>query len=393
MKAVCLALMLLLIVTTAHADAPGALAGKSMTLSPGHGLVWNGKEYGTQRPITCNGGLRAEDDRNLEHGAWLETYLKNDGMTVLTMRCTDKEYGNHPSGNPWWRMASVYWLEHKGYPCTVWGSLTDCEISSGESEWNDDVRARPLASNQDKTDIYISLHTNASSGHCEGTNCPTGSDMYYDCGRAHASWCEGSTILARTVNNAMIETIHHGIPMPEWKDRGAHDSNGRFGEIRVPERPAVLLELGFHDSCDTDVLNLKDNFFRCAAMWGLYKGVCDYFGVAPTWDFYSAELVSHTIPTSMKPGETKSVGVTFRNMGVLWNDERGFKLGALGGSDPFADALYQGVTSEVGPNGTVTFTFDLTAPDEPGFYASGWRMFREGGPWFGDMAVSAVRVR
>lgn len=393
MKTVCLALMLLSIATVAYADTPGALAGKSMTLSPGHGLVWNGKEYGTQRPITCNGGLRAEDDRNVEHAAWLETYLRNDGMTVHTMRCTDKNYGDHPSGNPWWRMCSVYWLEHKGYPCTVWGSASDCTNSSGESEWNDDIRARPLASNQDKTDIYISLHTNASSGHCEGTDCPTGSIIYYDCGRSHSEWCDASRTLAQVTNTAMVDAIHHGIPMPEWKDRGLGDSNGRFGEIRVPERPAVLLELGFHDSCDTDVLNLKDNFFRCAAMWGLYKGVCEYFGVAPTWDFYSDELVSHTIPSAMKPGETKSVSITFRNMGVLWNEERGFKLGALRGEDPFADLLSHDVTAAVNPNGTVTFTFDLTAPDEPGFYASGWRMRREGGPWFGEMAVSAVRVR
>ena len=27
-------------------------------------------------------------------------------------------------------------------------------------------------------------------------------------------------------------------------------------------------------------------------MWATYKGICDYFGVTPTWDYYSYEIVS-----------------------------------------------------------------------------------------------------
>ena len=33
-------------------------------------------------------------------------------------------------------------------------------------------------------------------------------------------------------------------------------------------------------------------------MWAVYKGVCDYFGTTPTWDYYSYEVVTNTIPLS-----------------------------------------------------------------------------------------------
>ena len=79
---------------------------------------------------------------------------------------------------------------------------------------------------------------------------------------------------------------------PNWYTaRGVHDSAGGFGEIRYPNRPAILIELAFHDNCTRDALYLTDDFFRSVAEWGLYKGICSYFGVTPTWDRYSCEYV------------------------------------------------------------------------------------------------------
>lgn len=369
----------------------GSLSGKSITLSPGHGLYWNGSGWYTARPVYCS-PLNQEDYHNLEMCQYLETYLLNDGMTVKMVRCTDKDYGNHSSGNPWWKMGASYWLQYRGYPCSVYASSTgDCTLGSGASESNDDIRARPLASDYDGTDIYVSIHTNGYTGDCTGS-CPTGTDTYYDCSTEHASWCTVSQNLANAVHGALIDTIRTKVPVSDWYDRGKHDSNGAYGEIRIPDRAAILIELAFHDTCDRDAIYLRDNFFRSAAMWGIYKGICNYFGTTPTWDFYSDELVSHDLPTSMAPGETRTVHITFRNKGVLWTEAKQIRLGAVGDSDPFTAATRQYISGEVGPNETYTFTFNLTAPTTPGVYTTDWRMVRDGVTWFGATASSNVTV-
>lgn len=370
----------------------GGLSGRSVTISPGHGWFWNGSVWATQRPVYCS-PLNEEDFHNLEMCQYLETYLLNDGCTVKMVRCTDKNYGNHSSGKPWWQMAACYWLQNRGYPCSVYGSYSGCTLGSGATEVNDDIRSRPLASDYDNTNIFVSLHTNGYSGDCTGATCPRGTDTYYDCSTEHANWCTVSQNLASAVHSAVISTIRNNCD-PNWVDRGTHNSNGAYGEIRIPDRAAILMELGFHDTCDydADANHLRDNFFRSTAMWGIYKGICDYFGTTPTWGYYSDELVGHTIPSTMTTGETRSVSVTFRNKGVLWSNKWGFKLGAVGDSDPFTATTRHLLASEVGPNGTYTFTFNLTAPSTPGTYTTDWRMLREGVTWFGATASQNVVV-
>lgn len=370
----------------------GALSGHSITLSPGHGLVWTGTMWSTQRPVYC-APLSEEDYHNVDLCQYLDTYLKNDGMTVKLVRCTDKNYGNHYTGNPWWKMASTYWLKHAGYPTSVYASSTNELVQgSGSRESSDDIRARPLASNLDNTDIYISIHTNGLRGDCAGADCPNGTCTYYDAGDAHAEWGDVSKNLSDSIQSGMIDVIKNRIPISDWRDRGSMNSDGNYGEIRIPERPAALVELAFHDTCNRDAALLRDNFFRSATMWGIYKGVCDYFGKTPTWDFYSCEIVSHDIPTCMTAGETRTVHITFRNKGVLWTEDKQIRLGAIGDSDPFTGTVRQTISGEIGPNDTYTFTFNLTAPDTHGFYATGWRMAREGVTWFGPSIIRALHV-
>ena len=90
-----------------------------------------------------------------------------------------------------------------------------------------------------------------------------------------------------------------------------------------------------------------DNFFRSVSQWGLYRGICDYFGTAPTWDKYSGEYVSDTIPTTMEFGKTYTVSVTFRNRGVLWREANSFRLGAVDDSDPFTSTTRHTISGEV----------------------------------------------
>lgn len=369
-----------------------SLGTKKITVSPGHGKRWNGSSWATARPVYC-APLNQEDYHNLEMCQYLETYLLQDGATVKMVRCTDKNYGASPwaGGEQWWRMGASYWLQHLGYPCSVYGPA-GCNLGEGGSDDTNEIQSRPLSSDYDGSDIYVSLHTNGSSGDCFGTGCPTGTCTYYDAGTEHAAWGAVSQALATNVNNAIINTIRTQYPDPAWYNRGVLNSNGAYGEIRIPDRAAILIELAFHDSCDTDAVKLRDNFFRSTCMWAVYKGICDYFGVTPTWDYYSCELVSHDIPATMEVGEYYTVHVTMRNRGVLWTEAKQFRLGAVGDSDPCTNVTRQTISGEVGPNTTYTFTFTLRAPLSPGTYVTDWRMVRDGFGWFGPTVSQTIQV-
>ncbi len=373
----------------------GSLSGRSITLSPGHGFYWNGGIFTFQRPVYCS-PLNNEDLHNLEMSQYLENYLLADGMIVKMVRCTNQNYGTHlGTGRDWWQMAGYLWLQHLGYPCSVYGAATGCQTGTGETELSDEIWSRPLASDLDGTDIYISLHTNGYGGNCTGAGCPTGTEMYYDASGEHAPWGAVSQTLANNVSDNVMSTLLNQVDST-WTCTSAcvKNSNGAYGEIRIPDRAAILIELGYHDTCDrdADTSHLRDNFFRSASMWAIYKGVCDYFGTTPTWDFYSCEYVSDTIPASLQPGESRSVNVTFRNRGVLWKSARGFRLGAVGDSDPLSAANRINMAGEIGPGSSYSFAFTLTAPMTPGVYTSDWQMMREGYTWFGPVVSQQIVV-
>ena len=373
--------------------APGVLAGKEISISPGHGLYWSGSSWVTARPVYCS-PLSQEDYHNLEIAKYLDTYLAQDGAVVKQYRCFNKSYGTYsPSGHAFWHMAACYWTKEAGYPCSVYASSSgDCTLASGSSESSDAIRAGPVASNYDGTDAHISLHSNGLSGDCTGSTCPNGTITYYDSDAEHASWTLVSSNLAKKVQSALVSAIRTKYTDSTWRDRGIGDAQGGFAETRVPDRPAILIELAFHDTCDRDGLYLQDNFFRSTTMWATYKGICDYFGVTPTWDYYSYEVVTNTLPDVMLPGATVAAQITLRNRGVLWNDTKQFRLGAVGDSDPFTSTTRYNVGSEIGPNTTKAFTITLTAPTTPGTYTTDWRMLRESVTWFGPTVSKNVLV-
>lgn len=388
--------------TAAAQTAAASLAGHSVTVSPGHGYMWSGSTWATQRPIYCS-PLNQEDFHNLEMCQYLEKYLVADGATVRMARCTDMNYGydsvatgTHIASNkPWWQCAGYLWIQKLGYPCSVYASYTgDCTTGSGGSESNDDVRSRPLMSDQDGTDIYVSMHTNGYAGDCTGAGCPTGTETYYDAGSEHAAWGAVSLALANNINSSITNAIAGHVD-PTWTCHGTcvKNSNGNYGEIRIPDRAATLTELGFHDTCDrdADANHLRDGFFRSAAMWGMYKGICTYFGKSPTWDIYSAEYVNDTIPATMTAGATYNVTVTYRNRGAVWKAARAFRLGAVDDSDPFTSFNRVGISGEVGPGDTYTFAFAMTPP-AAGTFVTDWRMVRDGVTWFGTTLSKTVVV-
>lgn len=372
-------------------QSTGKLSGHSVTVSPGHGIYWNGSMWTTQRGVTGY-PLTEEDFHVLDICQYLETYLNNEGMTVRMVRCSDKNYGNSSYGYPWWKMASPYWLKYQGYPDYVYASYDSATLGTGWNEMSNDIRARPLASDYNGSDIYVSVHTNAYQGDV-ATGGPSGTESYYDSSSEHANYGTSSQTLATYITTSIIDMIDSHYDST-WTSHGqaVKDSNGAYGEIRIPQRPAMLLELGFHDTDDRDAVYLRDNFFRSVSMWAMYKGICDYFGVSPTWGLYSCEYVSDTIPATMNPGQQCQVSITMKNRGVLWTEAKQIRLGAVGESDPLAGQTRQTITGEVGPNDTYTFTFTLTAPSTAGSYVTDWRMVRDSYTWFGPTIAKTVTV-
>ncbi|HOW72915.1 MAG TPA: N-acetylmuramoyl-L-alanine amidase [Phycisphaerae bacterium] len=363
--------------------AATGLAGKIITIGPSHGRFHNGSGWYWQRSDPCGlGEAVLEDTNSIRLMQFLYQYLSQDGATVHVPRQLDEGDCCHSAtGLPWWKMAARYWLEHSGLPSAVW--------DSSDTHLNDDIRARPLFADYRGSDIYIAHHTNAYK-----VNQASGTEVYRDTEMEHPAHEANSYSLALAIKTH-IESAIRDVYDSTWPIRNGgqpRDSAGGFGEIRIPNRPACLIELAFHDNCNKDGPYLTDNFFRSTAEWGVYQGVCSYFGVTPTWDRYSCEYVSDTIPATMVAGGAYNVSVTFRNRGVVWSVDRGFKLGAVGDSDPFTVSTRSPVAGEVRPGQTFTFSFTLTAPAAAGRYTTDWRMVREAVAWFGPTVGRQIQV-
>jgi N-acetylmuramoyl-L-alanine amidase len=367
------------------------LGGKKICIGPSHGRFWNGSGWYWQRSLTCGWGEAIlEDTNSIRLVQFLKQYLTQDGATFTCPRQLDEsDCCNADTGYPWWKMCSQSWLNHLGLPSSIWANYTG--VGGGDTaadRSSDDVRARPLFADYQGSDIYIACHTNAG-----GAGAATGTETYRDTQMEHPEYVAGSLNLANAVHNSVIDTIRSTFPEePSWANRGVKDSAAGFGEIRVPSRPAILIELAFHDDCTRDALYLTDDFFRSLCEWGIYNGICSYFGNTPTWDKYSCEYVSDTIPTVMNPGQSYSVTVTLRNRGVCWFTSRGFRLGVPSGTDPFGAFNRVDIIGETKPGQTYTFNYIMTAPTTAGYYTTHWQMVRDGYAWFGPTVSKTIEV-
>ncbi len=110
-----------------------------------------------------------------------------------------------------------------------------------------------------------------------------------------------------------------------------------------------------------------------------------------------AEFISQSVPSSVAPGETFTVSLTFKNTGLnTWKSDSLYRLGS---QDPQDNQIWGlgrvELPDSVPPNQTVTFTFNVTAPTAEGIYNFRWRMLREQVEWFGDkskqFAISVVQ--
>jgi hypothetical protein len=107
----------------------------------------------------------------------------------------------------------------------------------------------------------------------------------------------------------------------------------------------------------------------------------------------NAKFVSQTVPSNLQPGETAEVSITFRNNGsTTWTRATGYKLGTQNPQDNNlwigAKRVRLSASETIAPGQTKSFSFEITAPDEPGTYNFRWRMIQGIDQWFGKRSTN-----
>ncbi len=139
------------------------------------------------------------------------------------------------------------------------------------------------------------------------------------------------------------------------------------------------------------------------ASWYYYDGHMDFgktysdqlSSCDPPPPVNDAQFMNQFVTTTMVAGETYSVWVEMKNTGgITWTRDDGHKLGSQNpeNNNTWGKSrvwLPDGVS--VGLDQTYRFTFDVTAPTEPGEYDFQWRMVQESVEWFGDYTEN-VRI-
>jgi hypothetical protein len=116
-------------------------------------------------------------------------------------------------------------------------------------------------------------------------------------------------------------------------------------------------------------------------------------GVAPGED--DAAIVSFQFPQLVACKAAAAAQVVVKNVGTsTWTPAGGYKLGAVGDSDPLSQLTRATLPdgTAVAPGETWQFELALVAPEQEGSYLSDWQMVRENVAWFGQSVAPTVSV-
>jgi N-acetylmuramoyl-L-alanine amidase len=243
----------------------GPLSGYKIALNPGHGRYWNEvySEWRWQRVLFYD--IR-EDLVNAEIVRLVALSLINHGATVIDEREMDPVARIGASGLQAWQEAARHYAIYQGLPEAVWNGA----IIPWDTNYNDDIRARPYIANYYGADLMISLHNNGYDGTLSGT------ETYYDTTADYHDPAE-SYRLANAVHYSIINTIRSKYDS-SWVDRKVKASDGNYGEIHYTSMPSILLELAFMDKQFPDNTYLKDKNFRVFVAEAIVDGICSYLG-------------------------------------------------------------------------------------------------------------------
>ncbi|MFF8029248.1 FAD-binding protein [Streptomyces sp. NPDC007896] len=113
-------------------------------------------------------------------------------------------------------------------------------------------------------------------------------------------------------------------------------------------------------------------------------------GLSARWNLTTpndAMFIAQAVPKTMRAGESQQVTVTMQNSGIsTWRaSQNPFRLGSQRPQDNNVWGLNRrDVPTEAAPGATVDFSFDIIAPQVPGYYEFQWRMVEEWIGWFGE---------
>lgn len=116
---------------------------------------------------------------------------------------------------------------------------------------------------------------------------------------------------------------------------------------------------------------------------------------------HNAIILEHTLPDTMKAGETVYASVTVRNTGdALWNGQEGYQFSQIDGSFTFSEPfIIRDTQDEIPVYGgifrgrPITFALALKAPESPGEYTTRWGMMQEGTGHFGEDLMKKIHVK
>lgn len=198
----------------------------------------------------------------------------------------DIDYEYHTSGYPRFTEGARYWLQWAGVPDSVYSP------TGGESDYNDDYRCRGawvnwLAGGSCRlpdedglgipVDMSFAFHTDA--GTTMGDTIIGTLGIY--CTEKGKKFADGRPRrLSRDLTDAVMTSIVSDIRTtyePEWVRRQMWDKS--YAEARIPQVPAMLLELLSHQNF-ADMKYGLDPGFRFTVSRAIYKGMLRYLAAS-----------------------------------------------------------------------------------------------------------------
>ena len=221
--------------------------------------------------------LPTEENRRIAAEQEDEKYLGKEGVNYSYIGS-----GNHP----WFHLGSRYYLQWAGFPDSVYST------SHGINDYTDDYRSRGewvnyLAGGSDvlpdrgglkvPVDVSFCLHTDAGNTRNDDI---VGTLLIYctrSGGKQFGKYANGTPReLSRRFANLLSTEIVKDIRAkwePDWTRRGMWDKS--YYEARVPEVPAVLMELLSHHNF-ADMRYGLDPQFRFDVSRSIYKGILKF---------------------------------------------------------------------------------------------------------------------
>ncbi len=239
--------------------------------------------------------LPTEENKAIAKEFGYESHLGKEGVAYDYV---------HPGDHPWFTLGSRYYLQWAGFPQSVYSS------SKGTNDYNDDYRSRGLWVNHlaggsqvlpgqeglnVPVDVSFCLHTDAGTTMDDET---IGTLLIYstsDGENTFANYKNGTPrILSRDFANIVSTEVCDVIRAkyePNWHRRGMWDAS--YYEARVPEVPALLMELLSHQNFADMKYGLDPNF-RFDVSRAIYKGILKFIAKRDHRDYVVQPLPVHS---------------------------------------------------------------------------------------------------